>query len=239
MTDHSPQPRDPWAPPEQPAVDLGKTRGTPGGAAAGAVPPVHDQPTLTGMPGAPEPAPYAPTPPYGAPQTSPPGTGQTPAYGYPAQPDTYGYPAQPDPGGPAYQGAPPGYPGYAAPGPAGLPYPGYPGYAYPGYAPPVTSGLAVTALVLGILSVLACVTVIGSIALGIAAVVFGVVGRGKANRGQAGGGGMALAGIILGAVGIVLGVVLGLLVAFSPADYAEDDRDGNTAPSVSEVRERV
>ncbi|MCX4540992.1 hypothetical protein [Streptomyces sp. NBC_01565] len=234
MTDHSPEPRDPWAPPERPAVDPVKQQGTPGvsGAPSGpSTPSVHDQPTIAGMPGAEFPQASAPSPAThpmpipGASPVTPPGS---PAYGYPSQPAPggYGYPVQPQ--APAAYGYP-GYPGST----------GYPA-AYPGAQP--NNGFGVTSLVLGILSVVGCVTSIFAVALGIAAVVFGALGRGKANRGEATNGGMALAGLILGAVGIVLG---GLLLAIMGvgllADLGElDDDSGYDSPySNSQNHQRV
>ncbi|MFI8499290.1 DUF4190 domain-containing protein [Streptomyces sp. NPDC085524] len=209
MTENNPEPRDPWAPPEQPAVELGKPQGPhpahgvqPGASGVSGPPSVHDQPTVIGMPGA------------GSPAESPvPGTASA-AYGYPAQPDpnAHGY-AYPGPAAQPTYGYPgqPGYPGQGVyPG-----QPGYPGYAsYQPYGMPKSNGFGITALVLGILSVVGCVTSFIAIAVGIAAVVFGALGKGKANRGEADNGGMALAGIILGAIGIVLGGLL-LVVGIS------------------------
>lgn len=178
MSENSPEPRDPWAPPERPAVDLGTAQGTPS---------VHEQPTFAGMPGA---------------DTA----GPAPA--------AYGYPAQPDPGGYAYPGPQAAQQTYGYPG-----YPGYPGNAgYPAYGTQKSNGFGVTALVLGILAVVGCVTSFIAVALGIGAVVFGAVGKSKANRGQADNGGMALAGIILGAIGIVLG---GLMLALVFTDLMD------------------
>lgn len=233
MTDQSPESRDPWAPPEQPAVDLGKQQGGPG-ASAPSAPGVHDQQTVTGMPGAggyPGGYPGAPlpgqTPPAGtgpisagAPAPQP---GQTPAYGYPAEPDPagYGYPTAQQPvQQPGYQGYPgdTGYPGYQG-------YPGYPGGGgYPVY-PPRSNGFGVTALVLGILAVVTCYF---GLLFGVPAVIFGVLARGKAKRGEADNGGMALAGIITGAVGIVLSalfialIVLGVMYGDSSSDTDSD-----------------
>ncbi|MFJ9073679.1 DUF4190 domain-containing protein [Streptomyces sp. NPDC102278] len=212
MTDQSPEPSDPWAPPERPAVDLGKGRGTPGGPGGAGV---HDQPTIAGMPGATHPGPFDTAPqPFGtagqpfdvtAPIDPAGSWGQAPG-------PAYGYPAQPDPAGYAYPG--PRLPG----GPAS--------YTPWATAPtPPSNGLAITGFVLGLLSVLACPTVVGPVALGIAAVAFGALGRGKANRGQAGNGGLALAGVILGAVGIVIGVLVTSAVFFGPA-FDDVDRDG-------------
>lgn len=223
MTDQSPEPRDPWAPPERPAVDLGKQQAAPG---VSGPPSVHDQPTVIEMPGAgaPRPAPQStPTPTPTAP----------PAYGYPSQPDTSGY---------GYPTAPSAMPGYGYPGDAG--YPGYPGYpvnaAYPLYAAPKSNGFGVTALVLGIISVVGCITSFLAIGIGIAAVVFGALGKGKATRGEADNGGMALAGIILGGIGIVLGALM-LLVMFAPfMDGEWDDDSGYESPySNSRMREKI
>lgn len=228
MTDQSPESRDPWAPPEQPAVDLGKQQGGPGASGTPVAPGVHDQQTVTGMPGAggyPGGYPGGPlpgqTPPAGTGPVSAgapaPHPGQTPAYGYPAEPDPagYGYPAatQQPVQQPGYQG----YPGYAG-------YPGYPGGGYPVY-PPRSNGFGVTALVLGIIAVVSCYL---GLLFGVPAVIFGVLGRGKAKRGEADNGGMALAGIITGAVGIVISclfiaiAVTGLLLDDGDSDYDSD-----------------
>ncbi|MFJ3977078.1 DUF4190 domain-containing protein [Streptomyces sp. NPDC090021] len=233
MTDSSPEPRDPWAPPERPAVDLGKTqgatRGTPGVAGPASV---HDQPTLAGMPGdqatpaaptgpAPDGGPGAATPAPHAPPTPVPGPASA-AYGYPTAQPGYGYPGDA------------GYPGY--PAQQGYPFPG----AYPPYGRQPSNGFGVTSLVLGILAVVGCITSFIAVALGIGAVVFGALGKGKANRGEADNGGMALAGIILGAIGIVLGLLM-LVAMFAPfLDGEWDDSPRYESPySDSRLHERV
>ena len=78
------------------------------------------------------------------------------------------------------------------------------------YAPPAhpRNGIGITALVLGIVAVVASITVIGGILLGIIAIVLGFIGRSRAKKGQATNSGVALAGIITGAVGLVLSIVL-------------------------------
>lgn len=67
--------------------------------------------------------------------------------------------------------------------------------------------------------------------LGIGGVVFGALGRGKASRGEAGNGGMALAGIITGAVGIVVGILVSILffgiLSGLPGDADYGDPDSN------------
>src|SRR5205823_7952118 len=74
------------------------------------------------------------------------------------------------------------------------------------YAPvPKPQGLAITAMVLGIVSiVLFCVWYI-SIPLGILAIILAIVARGKISRGEASGEGMAKAGLILGILGTAIG----------------------------------
>ncbi len=94
----------------------------------------------------------------------------------------YGYPAQVP-----YGSAPYG------PGPEGL-------------AP--RNGMGTTALVLGIIALVTCWTVIGGIVLGGVAIGLGIAGRRRAKRGEATNRGSATAGIVSGALGLVLAVVL-------------------------------
>ncbi|MFC0845819.1 DUF4190 domain-containing protein [Streptomyces noboritoensis] len=201
------EPGDPWAPPER-KVPLEKPGVT--GQPGQPVPPVHDQPTVTSMPAAGESGPSDAAGPG-------PGSGPGPVGG-----PGWGGPVPPPP-------TAPGGPGQAVPGSYGYPaYPGYPGYGYghPGWtgmgAP--LNGFGTTALVLGIVSVvLFCLWGLGII-LGILALIFGFLGRGRAKRGQATNGGQALAGIILGAVGIVVsGVFLGLMIWAVTNDEDGDD----------------
>ncbi|MEU6863109.1 DUF4190 domain-containing protein [Streptomyces sp. NPDC046876] len=237
MTDQSPEPRDPWAPPERPAGEFGGPQGAHG---VPGPPSVHDQPTIAGMPGADIPPAAAPQPSPGPQPGVAPQPGAAPQQPAPQQPaptplpPAYGYPAQPAP--PAYA-----YPGPApvpAPAPPAYGYPGYPGYgAYPYGAQP-RNGFGVTALVLGIIAVVGCFTSFLAVALGIAAVVFGVLGRGKARRGEATNGGMALAGIILGAIGIVLGAALLVIGIIGILDRDGDFRH-DTPHSDTRMRERV
>ncbi|MEU9181004.1 DUF4190 domain-containing protein [Streptomyces sp. NPDC048550] len=219
MTDQSPEPRDPWAPPERPAVELGKRQATPG---ASGPPSVHDQPTMAGMPGADFPPAQIPGP---APIQSPASTPE-PA---PTLPPAYGYPAQPDPGGYAYPGPPPAQPAYGYPG-----YQGYPGY--PGY-PQKSNGFGVTALVLGIVGVVTCYL---GVLFGVPAVIFGALGRGKARRGEADNGSMALAGIILGSVSILISILMiALVIAGVLLGDPGSDSDFDGPASPTRIRENV
>lgn len=80
-----------------------------------------------------------------------------------------------------------------------------------GAPPPRTggrNGLGVAALILGLLAVLTAITVFVGILFGLLAIILGVIGRGRAKRGEANNGGMALAGIILGIVGLLISSAL-------------------------------
>ncbi len=127
----------------------------------------------------PPPDPYAP--PYGS------GPGQ-PHDPYAPQPDPYA--PQPDP--------------YA---PQPDPYGGTP--MYPNAGPPFPPGrqnaLGLVAMILGIASVpLACCYL--GLPLGIGALVTGWLGKQKADQGLADNGGQALAGLVCGAIGAVVGL---------------------------------
>lgn len=99
----------------------------------------------------------------------------------------------------SYSEPPPPPPQYGAPQP---PY---------GGAPAKTSGMAIASLVLGIVGLLSCGCLIGSIL----AIVFGQIAKKniRESGGAQGGAGMAKAGFILGIVGIALAVVYWIIVA--------------------------
>ena len=109
----------------------------------------------------------------------------------------------------------PAYDPYASPGPPPPPYPppgyspelgyGYPGYGYPPGVP--TNGKATAALVIGI-TTLVLSWCCGFGLVGIVAIVLGARARNEIARsgGRQEGDGLALAGIITGAVATVIGV---------------------------------
>jgi hypothetical protein len=108
--------------------------------------------------------------------------------------------APPPPSYGSYQG------GYPPPPPQGAPYAGYP--QAPVSAP--KNGLGIASLVTAIIALL---SVFGGIVLGFVAIVLGVMGRGRAKRGEATNGGIAMAGIVLGFLSIIEAVVvIGLMV---------------------------
>ncbi len=177
-------PDAPSAPPAQPAPE----------------PPSYGQQSYQATPD------YTPAPPSSAQQ---PGYGQStpPAYGQ--QPPAYGqggYGQQP----PAYGQQQPGYgqqPTYGQPDYGQQPAYGQPNpYATQGYSyapqPGATSGLAIASLILGLAGFFT-----GG-AAGIAAIITGFMARSRIRASGRSGGGMALAGIILGFVSVVFLVLL-------------------------------
>jgi hypothetical protein len=94
-------------------------------------------------------------------------------------------------------------PGPLYPHPSGYPLPSH------GSAAPVApkNGLGIAALVLAVAGLLSVATVLIPIVLGTVAVVIGVLGRGRAKRGIADNGEVAIAGIVLGALAVVVGLV--------------------------------
>ena len=137
----------------------------------------------------------------------PPAGSQPPPYGAPpagSEPPGYGQPVPP--------------PLYGAP----LPY-GGPGGGR-------RNGLGVASLVLGIAS-LPCLSLL--VVPAVLAIVFGLIGRGRAKRQEATNGGLALAGIITGSLGLLIGVAFwAFFIANASAftDYADcqDAAHGNT-----------
>ncbi|UXY22214.1 DUF4190 domain-containing protein [Streptomyces cynarae] len=196
-------------------------------ASGGGAPSVHARPTA-----APPPGPVLPgTPPQG-PWAGPyaaPGPGIA-APGNPFAPShaAQGGPVPPPPVGPEGPGQVPygypqypGHPGYGAPhGSQGA------GYGWPGLPLPPSNGMGIASLVLGVISlVLFCLWPVALI-VGVLAVIFGIIGRRKARRGEATNGGMALAGVICGAVGFVLSAVLLIVLLAIPDDSGDDPWTG-------------
>lgn len=114
---------------------------------------------------------------------------------------------------------------FASPGgePAGPPPPAYgqPQFGMPPVPAGNRNGLGTAALVLGILSLVTWFLFIGGL-FGIVAVVLGFLGRSRAKRREASNGGMALAGIVTGAVGILLTVlvIVGVAALFSTGEFS-------------------
>lgn len=101
-----------------------------------------------------------------------------------------------------------------------------------------SSGIAVTALVCGLVGlVIALIPILGifGIALGLVAVVLGLIGRSKAKKGEAAGKGMALAGAITGTLAVILGII-GLVIvgnAFNDLENAFDEAPPTFQPEAT------
>ncbi|MFD3380022.1 MULTISPECIES: DUF4190 domain-containing protein [unclassified Streptomyces] len=231
---------NPWAPP----VDA-----APGEGAGPPPPSVHDQQTVTSLPGGMPQVPWAgpgagsvtgpgaPVPPgsgSAAPSAPLPGSGPQPwadpfappAASAPPNPYPYAPPAGPHLHPAPGSSVPP--PPIAPEGPGQMPYGyGYPGYGGPGYGWPgmpmaPSNGLGTAGLVLGIIAAVGFCLWPVALACGILAVIFGAIGRGKARRGEATNPGQALAGIICGAVGIALAIAFVVVFLIVPDDSESD-----------------
>lgn len=120
-------------------------------------------------------------------------------------------PAEQAPPPPAYAAPAPGYPGQApAPGYAAPPAPGYGAYPAAGqaYAPAApTNTLAVVSMIAGIAGI-----VILPIIASIAAIITGHMALSKLKTSGEQGRGMAMAGLIMGYVGVAFGVLFVILM---------------------------
>ena len=81
-------------------------------------------------------------------------------------------------------------------------------YTQADYAPTGgKKGFAIASMICGILALLCCCSGFGDFALAIAAIVLGIIALVKAFDGR----GMALTGVITGAVGLILALIMGIL----------------------------
>ena len=133
----------------------------------------------------------------------------------------------PNPQGGGYSPQQPGYPQPQQPGYGQPPQPAYgqpqPGYGQPqippqyGGVPPQgpKNGMGTTALVLGIVGLITSwipyVACFGWV-MCILAIIFGGIGIARANKGEATNKGMATAGLVLGILAFVVGIVITLAV---------------------------
>lgn len=132
---------------------------------------------------------------------------------------------------PAYQGVPQQQPYPPQNAQPQQPYPPYqqpynyyqqqqPGYVPPYYPPPVSptnsgDGMAVASLILGIISVVTCCVIYISAICAILSLIFGIIAKSK------GSGGMAVAGIVLAAAGLVLSICL-IIIAYASPDFINE-----------------
>ncbi|MFF4157204.1 hypothetical protein [Streptomyces sp. NPDC001678] len=214
-SESAPGPSAPGLSVDGPAAGLPAAPPAPGPAAGLPVepsaPPAAPSAPVAPEPGAVPPVPLAPTGP-GTPGAYPPGPYGYAQAGLPPQPGApYGVPgaAGPYAQGPYAQG-PYGQTAYGT-GHYGWGAPGY-GQGWPHAARVPNNGLGVASLVLGVIGVLMCWTIVFGVVIGVMAIVFGAIGRTKANTGEATNGGQALVGLILGGVALLLTAVM--LVVF-------------------------
>ena len=118
-------------------------------------------------------------------------------------------------------GAGPSAPGEPPPGwPAPPPPPG--DWSAPGWAPPRRNAPAVASFFLGIVAVPAFFFLLPGAILGIVALALGLIGRRRAERGEADAKGAATAGVVLGSLAIVATIVWG--VTLYVVDARNQDR---------------
>ena len=100
------------------------------------------------------------------------------------------------------------------------------------YRQPGGSGLAIASMVLGLVSVVIFCIWYVALPCAIIAVVLGFIARAKANRGEASGGGMAMAGIVLGFVAIGIAVlviilaIIGISILASNPEFQQEIQEG-------------
>jgi Domain of unknown function (DUF4190) len=123
-------------------------------------------------------------------------------------------------------------------------YPPPPPQPYSGFTPPPTgprNGLGVAALVVAIIALL---SVVGGVVLGVVAIILGFLGLGRARRGEATNGGVAVAGIVLGLISIIEAVVVIALAVwgFNEAggtDYIDCvSKAGNDAQAIQQCADQ-
>lgn len=120
----------------------------------------------------------------------------------------------------------PPQPGYGAPG--GYPPPG--GYQG-GYAAPQSNGLAIAALILGIIALLgSLVPIVGWFMwpFALAAIGLGLAGMSRAGKIDGTGKGMALGGLITGVLAVVAAIAWTVILVVAADDV---DNDINSDPS--------
>ena len=101
------------------------------------------------------------------------------------------------------------------------PYGSDPYGSAPAPARSLPTGLAVASLVLGILGLLSSPILLGGL-LGLVAVILGVVALGKIKRGEAGGRGLALGGIVTGVLAMLVTVLILVTVGSFLANNADE-----------------
>lgn len=148
--------------------------------------------------------------------------GTNPAGGHPEGVSSYGDYAGHEQLQPDYTRGEPGQPGY---GMAGGNYNQPPtSYGYEAAPPQQNNGVALAAMIVGILSLLGLLFLFPGLVLGVIALILGIVGVKKANSivGPGSRKGMAISGIVMGAIATILSGLM-LIFGFSFAKQLMDD----------------
>ena len=122
----------------------------------------------------------------------------------------------------------PEYPTQPGPPPGQYPAGGYPAGGYPAGGAPAArrrNGMGTTALVLGVVALTLVVLLLFSplgAFLGLLAVLFGILGIIRANRGEADNRGQAVAGLVCGGLALVVGVILTISIGTWFATHVND-----------------
>lgn len=99
-------------------------------------------------------------------------------------------------------------PGQYPPPPGNYPPPGQGQYWQES---PKGKGMAITALVLGILALLTFWSVVGGLLFGLFGLIFGIIAFVKTRRGTGGGTGMAVTGLVLSVLAIIGSILIGIV----------------------------
>jgi Domain of unknown function (DUF4190)/GYF domain 2 len=108
--------------------------------------------------------------------------------------------------------------------------------------PPSNSGMAIASMVLGILSIVLFFTHIFALIMGLLAVIFGHVSRGHIRRaqGRLAGGGMALAGLITGYIGLLIVIIVITLAAlFFTTVINEAQKDPDFRRTLEQMQQKA
>ena len=76
------------------------------------------------------------------------------------------------------------------------------------------SGMAITALILGIISIIGGFFLIGGYLFGIPAIIVGAIASSKAKKGRAQGRGLAIGGIVTGVIGLLISIAFTVVTVF-------------------------